>query len=251
MSNAREHFVLLVAGDNPSSRLNQFDKEQHKEKKMVYKKSDAKEILEKYKKTYEEFMKNQPPEEITDYITDQYNYLCQMSPEDFYTEVTHDMELDAEGNAWVYENPNAKFRYYEPAGKFANPLINKDDEEVYQAIKSDIAWDQIHMSERDVAYYARVWEMCVEGEEPRNEIEERAYKNMKERKVYFLNFENKETYVASNTSFWAYAFLGLDDKWVDFEDSGCTQFDWMTSFYDRFIKDLPEDTLITIYECAR
>lgn len=251
MSGMREHYVLIVAGGDQENRLNQFSNESHKERKLVYKKSEAKEILEKYKKTYEEFIHSCPPEELNDFINDQYRYLCETNPEDFYADITYNMELDSDGNAWIYENPEAKFKSWGVAGVFANPFILKTGEEAYSAVNSDIDWGKTHMMPEEVAYYDRVWEMCVNRKRPRNDIEKRAYKNMKNRKQYFLNFENKETYVASNTSFWAYAFLGTDNKWEWFEDSGRTQFQWMTEFYDRFIKDLPEDTQLTIYECVR
>lgn len=251
MGNVREHYVLLVAGDNQESRLAQFEKESHKEKRLVYKKSEAADILEKYKKTYEEFIKNSPPEEINDFINDQYRYLCETSPEDFYEDITYNLDLDSEGNAWVYDNPNAKFKSVAVGGVFATPFILKNGEEAYTALKGDIDWEKTHRMPEEVAYYSRVWEMCVEGEKPRNEIETRAYNNMCNRKQYFLNFENKETYVASNTSFWAYAFLDTNDKWDWFEESGKTQFQWMGEFYDTFVKNLPDDTLLTIYECVR
>jgi hypothetical protein len=67
---------------------------------------------------------------------------------------------------------------------------------------------------------------------------------------YFKKFENKENYVASNTAFWGYAFLSEATGWMDGSDVE-DQFEWMKNFYDVFIKNLPENTTITVYECKK
>ena len=71
-------------------------------------------------------------------------------------------------------------------------------------------------------------------------------KNMQE---YFSNFEGREHYIAANTAFWGLAFVD-DSGWHEL-DSSVKQFDWVIGFYDKFIKPLPENTLLTIYECVR
>jgi hypothetical protein len=35
---------------------------------------------------------------------------------------------------------------------------------------------------------------------------------------------------------------------MDADDCPVTQFDWMSTYYDRFIKPLPEDMVLTIFE---
>ena len=65
-----------------------------------------------------------------------------------------------------------------------------------------------------------------------------------------MKFENKENYVISNTAFWGYAFLSDMTGWQDASDTE-DQFVWMNNFYNLFIKNLPEDTLLTIYECVK
>ena len=124
----------------------------------------------------------------------------------------------------------------------------KDENTVYKAKKKDIMWSAIHQNKEMVNLYERTWEMCVEGLEPVSDIDRQVYENMKNRQDYFDNFKDKEEYVASCTSFWAYAFLNQADMWFDADDCPVSQFEWMSTYYDRFIKNLPEDTELTIFE---
>ena len=91
--------------------------------------------------------------------------------------------------------------------------------------------------------------MVMEGKTPSNEEETIIYENMKNRTQYFQSFGNRETYVASNTAFWGYAFLSEDVEWIDMEEH--EQFSWIMQFYDLFIKPLPDDTILTIIECRK
>jgi hypothetical protein len=72
---------------------------------------------------------------------------------------------------------------------------------------------------------------------------------MKNLDAYFLNFEGREHYIASNTAFWGLAFVDANG-WHELSPAD-KQFDWVIGFYDRFISPLPDDTLLTIYECVR
>jgi hypothetical protein len=47
-----------------------------------------------------------------------------------------------------------------------------------------------------------------------------------------------------------YAFLDEKKGWMDASDSD-SQFAWMSCFYDMFIDKLPDDILLTIYECKK
>ena len=98
--------------------------------------------------------------------------------------------------------------------------------------------------------YRRAWEMVMEGSEPVNDYEKQIYENMKARTAYFEKFGTKENYVLSNTAFWAYAFVTKTGNWLELEDD-MDQFVWVGKFYESFIDPLPDDTLLTIYECTK
>ena len=99
-----------------------------------------------------------------------------------------------------------------------------------------------------VNLYERTWEMCVEGLEPVSDVDRQVYENMKDKGDYFENFNGKDEYVSSCCSFWAFAFLNEADIWIDADDCPVSQFEWMSTFYDRFIKHLPDDTELTVFE---
>ena len=95
----------------------------------------------------------------------------------------------------------------------------------------------------------QIAEMVMEGSEPQNDNETQIYENMKARTAYFEKFGSKENYVLVNTAFWGYAFVS-ENGWIELEDD-MDQFEWVKNFYIRFIEPLPDDTLLTIYECNK
>ena len=62
-------------------------------------------------------------------------------------------------------------------------------------------------------------------------------------------FETKDNYVMQSTAFWAYAFVD-ENKWTELDET-TSQFEWVKNFYDRFIKPLDDNTLLTILECKK
>ena len=160
-----------------------------------------------------------------------------------------EFEFDEEtGDIMSDENKNGKWSSYKLGKSFSIPFLTKDGREVFQALKKDIDWSKIHLAGSKV--YERVWEMCMENAKPNDEHEKILFDNMKDKITYFKKFENKENYVTSNTAFWGYAFLSDITGWLDAEGEE-NQFTWMSNFYNVFIKNLPEETLLTIYECRK
>ena len=106
------------------------------------------------------------------------------------------------------------------------------------------------MLNKDKELFERTWELVMDNSEPANESEKTIYENMKRRENYLKSFGNKDIYVASNTAFWGFAFVSEETGWMEMEDN-VDQFVWMTQYYNMFIKPLPDDTLLTIFECKR
>ena len=169
--------------------------------------------------------------------------------EEFYEELTEGLTIDDEtGDAISTENRQGMFSYYEIGKWLSVPFLLKGGREVFQAKKSEINWDKIHLGGGDI--YRRAWEMVMEGSAQTTEYEKQIFDNMKDKTAYFQKFENKENYIISNTAFWGYAFLSEKTGWVDASDTN-DQFVWMAEYYNMFIKNLPNDTLLTIYECKK
>lgn len=246
-----KHFVCIVAGDNPSDMMNEYDKNKHIEKQIVYKYSDASLLRSQYLQAYNIMLSNNTT--LTDsereYIKMTIDDISDMSVDDFYYDLVTDYEIDEKtGDAITYSNKNGKWSSYQIGKIFSVPFLLKDGRETFQAKKSDIDWDKIHLHDGEI--YKRAWEMVVDGSKPENDYEQQIYENMQDKKAYFLKFETKENYVTSNTAFWGYAFLSDTTGWID-ADNCSDQYSWMSNYFDMFIKNLDDNTLLTIYECKK
>lgn len=244
-----QHFVCIVAGDNPDELMKPYDRREEEEPYVRYRYKDAAKIKEKYVELYEGILNSDEETIDKEELEDIVNDLKEMSVEEFYEELTEGLTIDDEtGDAISTENRQGMFSYYELGKWLSVPFLLKGGREVFQAKKSDINWDKIHLGGGDI--YRKTWEMVMEGVEPSTDYEKTIYDNMKDKETYFKKFETKENYVVSNTAFWGYAFLSEKTGWVDASDTS-NQFVWMAEYYNMFIKNLPEDTLLTIYECKK
>lgn len=252
------HFKVIVAGENPEELMLKYDAQTKVAPYVVFEFKKAEEYKKKYLETLRTILTQAKDEfsnkEQIDYLEEEIGDIESESAEDYYLDLTDGMVLDEEtGNAMSTDNPNEKFTFHKVGGSFSLPFILKGGEtegaeqEVYSARKKDIDWEKVHLANQRP--YEVAWDTTHGLAEPQNEDEQKIYDNMKNLKAYFLNFENREHYIASMTAFWGLAFVDKDG-WHEL-GAGDKQFDWVIGFYDRFIKPLPEDTLLTIYECTR
>ncbi len=182
-----------------------------------------------------------------------YNKIKEMTPEEYFEMKTIDCEVK-DGVAYSTTNPDAMYRYpkcyqfkldkYGEEAEFSNPLHLLDGGVAYRAHFNDIDWSREHGYNKEI--YEKAWDICVEGVEPSDLEGELIKKNMSNRLSYFQQFENKEAYVRHSTSFFtsdvatSEAYYGVDYTISDI--------DWVAQFYDRFIKDLKDNPLLSIYE---
>jgi hypothetical protein len=246
---SNRHFTAIVVGEAPDEIMKKYDLSEKVEPYVVYRLSEIPKYKENTLNAYK-YLANSTvmPETIRDEYKAKVQEIEEMSDIDFYSKLTEDLEIDEDtGNAMCDINPDGHYNICRLGKNLAMPLINKEDQEVFQARKRDIQWDKIHLANQDV--YRIAWEMVMGDRKPSNEEEEIIYENMKNRTEYFRYYGDIDTYVASNTAFWGYAFV-TKDSWVELTDD-IPQIQWVTEFYDNFIKNLPEDTLISVYECIR
>lgn len=243
-----KHFTLVVVGENPDKLVQPFDNNIKVEPYVVYEFSKAKEYHDKYIKYYEELLKNDLDDNIKRSVEEQLEFYKSLDDIGFYVELTDGQDLDEEtGNMLSDKNPNGKYDTCRLGKELSMPMIDKNGNETFSARKCDIAWDKIHLANK--LPYELAWDMVMGDRKPETDDEKNIYENMKNRTEYFSYFGNRETYVNSSTAFWGYAFLD-QNGWVELDDN-VSQNDWVINFYDRFIKDLPDDALISIYECFR
>ena len=245
-----QHFVCIVAGDNPETLMSEYDKNKVVPPYIVYTRSAVPHLkdifIDEYKKVLEEGYLSEMEEE---YVKSTLQDLAEMSDDDFFYElVSNDnLTIGDDGNAYSTKNMLGKWSYYNEGKVFCIPFMLKDGREVFQAKKGEIDWGHMHLNRGEI--YERAWEIVMEASAPQNDYEAAIYENMKDKQAYFEKFETKENYVVSNTSFWGYAFLSDKTGWRDADNE--EQFTWMKNYYDMFIKNLDDDTLLTIYECKK
>ena len=244
------HFMALVAGDNPEVLMSPYDKNMRTEPRVVYRYADAAKLRDHYLKVYRAITSSDtvPEGPFKEDARDKLAVIDSQTPEEFYLDLTEDYERDkGTGDALTTENPDGKWSSYRLGKLFSIPFVLNDGTETFQARKGDINWELMHLHGGEI--YGRTWEMVMEGSEPANDYERQIYGNMKARTAYFEKFGTKENYILVNTAFWAYAFV-TKDGWLELEDD-MDQFVWVRNFYESFIDPLPDDTLLTIYECVK
>ena len=250
---AYNHFITIVAGDDPEKLMGEYDKNLQVEPYVVYAKKDAEKLRNQYLNYYKALVreltgKNGLEEDAED-AKKMLDLIEHQTVEKFFDALASPYYRDKKtGDAISTDNPDGKWSSFAMGQFLSVPFINLDGDEKFQEIKDNIDWPLIHLNNQDV--YERAWEMVMDGSEPRNEDERNIYENMKNRTFYFSKFGEKENYVASSTAFWGYAFLSEETGWLELEDD-MDQFVWMTNYYDHFIKPLPGNTLLTIYECVK
>jgi len=142
------------------------------------------------------------------------------------------------------------------SGVFDNPPMYEGG--VDQAKFGDIDWDLMNSNPDDFEKYSRQWELIVEGDEPKNDDEKKAVDyNYYKPEYYTKKYGNKETYIKAMMLFSTYAVL-KDGKWFEPGEMGWwgvshaskeDKLDFELNFYTKFLKDLPEDALLTVVDC--
>lgn len=243
------HFVVLAAGDNPQELMDKYDLNKKVTPYVVYRFKDAGKLKAKYLEVLNGLLKNDDmsEDEIAE-INDSINEVTNENDVQFYLDYTEGYDYDDKtGDAISDVNPDGKWSVCNVGKIFSVPFITKEGKEVFSEMKGNVDWKLMHLHGSEI--YETTWDVVMGGKTPETEIEKKVYENMKNRTGYFQKFGSKEMYVASNTAFWCYAYVDKNG-WVELED-GQDQFEWMVDFYDRFIEPLPDDTMLTIFECRR
>ena len=146
----------------------------------------------------------------------------------------------------IKESYEDRLRNTGEEGPFSNPFWLNDATKSYSARLKDICWERIHLYDKEMEIYDRAWEIVVNGDEPKNEKEERIKVNMTGKLGYFLSFKDKDEYIKHSCSFWCYGVVdenGYDEITYQVSDK-----QWVSEFYDKYIKPLKGNPLLTIYE---
>ncbi len=191
-------------------------------------------------------------------------------------------DIGENGEVYSTRNPNSKWDWYEVGGRWAGTIAVKDGVEIDMpnfswgwdadsrekviaegtktdsAYVRDIDFSKMHRTEEDYKEALRYWELIVEGVKPKNKGEEEQIKFTWYKPEYYIErYKNKETFAKCRSSFSMWAVVkdgewyekGKMGFWAMSDETHDEAVDWEMNFFDRFLKDLPEDTLITVVDC--
>ena len=162
------HFVAIVAGDNPEVLMSPYDKNIKTEPRVVYKYTDAQKLKEQYIKLYDALIASDNIPDgsfLKEDAKDKLAIIQNQSDTEFYFDLTEDYEHDdSTGDALTTDNPDGKWSSYRLGKLFSVPFVLKDGTETFQAKKGDINWEVMHLHGGEI--YRRAWEMVMEGSKP-------------------------------------------------------------------------------------
>lgn len=244
-------FSVMVVGDNHKDIIAKYAIGLEVEPYVKYEYLKAEKYLKAAIKSLDTLLSNSDKigldKSIVDGLVTRVKNLKKMTPFEYYRELTDGLYYDTNGNALSTENKDGHYNTARIGRNFALPLILHNGEESYSARVRDINWD-VMVSDKTI--YEAAWELVMEGREPSDDRERQIYESMKNKVTYFSNFKDKEDYVAYSTSYWNYAFVD-ENGWLDADDiSVKNEREWVNNFKSRFIDNLDEDKLVTIYECS-
>lgn len=251
--------IVLVVGENHQQIIKKYSADTIVESHLYMKKEDAAKQKKKKMEIIKEMI-NMKDSFLTDKQKAIYNNMLidlnEMTDFEYFTSVTEGCTYDeTTGDAYTTTNPNAYYKYercpqatllkYGEESPFANPFILKDGTTSYTAKVEDIDWCKMHMS--NTLPYEVAWETVMEGRKPKDEHEERIYSFMKDKRDYFVNnFNSKEEYIKHSCSFWCYGIA--TEEWYKEVDDTIKDIEWTSTFYNKYIKTLNGDEILTIYE---
>ena len=261
------HFCVLVLGDNVDELLAPYDEHIIVAPRVCGEVSQ--EDKDRFTKEYEEEDKDLSFDELYYKYGEDWNNNSWIKQNGIWIEIS------------TY-NPNSKWDWYQIGGRFAGKLLLKEgvekqenpnfswgwsEEEIEKvineprvdsALMSEIDWNKLHLNQEEYDKAIRFWEIKVEGKEPITEEDKEAIKGDWYKTEYYVGkYKNKETYAKAMASFKVWAILdrsgwkeSAEMGWFgmssETDDEGL---EWELNMYDKFIKDLPTNTRLTIVDC--
>lgn len=127
-----------------------------------------------------------------------------------------DYELDKEMNDYGYwENPNAKWDWYDVGGRWSKcvPLKNGDHCDYAQLKDICLGVEPVKYREEE-----RFWEIVVEGQ-PLQDGEEKPF-NWRSKEWFLQTFKDKNDYATQESTFRTFALITPDGEWFERGEMG-------------------------------
>lgn len=249
MKGTLDYFSVLVIGDEPDEQIAKFDSMTDVSKPYIlYNYSDMNKLRSNKLKIYEELLKRFNNGREKESINKRIDELKELTDQEYYQQLGELNSFDEYNNIVSTENPDGKWLTCEKGGRiFSKYMLDYNGNGLVSAKKEEFDWPLFHMNQQRVDLYSRTWDLCIDNANPETDKDSTILKNMSPYKSTLKTFKDKEDYVKISCSFWTYAIV-VNGVWCDMY--GKDNNTWICDFYDKFIKPLPNDKLITIYECT-
>lgn len=179
--------------------------------------------------------------------------------EDYHGYSKRDNKAGAYG---YWENPNAKWDWYQLGGRWKGMLLVKDSAREYAIGKPGVFGENIDIIDVpgykwvDVAKIKDIeWEKMAEiarqnaeknWEEAHKRLESGEFDKMYMDYIYGISKKDtKESYIERNEKFGTYTVLTSDGKWHEKGDIN----DFEKKYFDNFIKDADKELYLSIVDC--
>ena len=163
-----------------------------------------------------------------------------------------DERIDEYGNVWSTYNPESKWDWWVPGGRFVDVLENRCDEQDFifygcSAKVKNIDFSQ-GIDEYDVA--CEFWDEYVDNPEANEGFFAKSH--------YKDRYGDKETYARQCAAFSTYAVVTPDGEWHAAGDMGWFGIssetnnearDWEDHYKERFIDTADPEWILTIVDC--
>lgn len=227
-------YTVLVAGDVD---LSDYDLNKQVSPYVVYKYNEKHKIREQAINVYQEFVQNINSKSnnqlLKPLIECKLQEIIEMTDEEYFEKVTNGMTFDNKtGDALNNINPKGRYRTIKEANeKYTVPLFEKSFE--CQVCDLDLTTKKDDLSEK----YAEHWDYIMT-----------CAPFIKEE--YINNYKDKDTYVNVMTEPLFYnAFVSEKTGWLEQGDED--QIQWILTFKERFIDNLPKNTKLKVYNFTR
>jgi len=178
-------------------------------------------------------------------------------------------------------NPESKWDWYQIGGRWAGSFVLKkgckgasldpswgwEAEELKELMESgrtdqarygDIDWGAtLAPSEKQLQSYNDLWDW-IEGKLSDKEAQDKRVFIFYKKEYYLNRYHSREEYIRRQCSFGTYAVITEDGLWHSPGEMGWwglssetdnQQEEWDNNYWDRFLKNLNPETLITVVDC--
>lgn len=276
------HFTVLVIGPDPESQLAPFDENLELPRHLIQTKAqiiqEERKRVEKYKaNTYAKYLENPEKyesecknEEHIAYLKNEFPKKLNWTDEDFYkegTEWNEPEDFDEEGNIWGTSNEKAKWDWFQLGGRWTGAFVLKPNtsgtvgeyslisgvraevDEADQAIKGDIDFDA--MREKQIISARKNYRKFLAEPEDRK----KAAMWMYGVKMIGDRIQTEEEYIQDSIGFSTFAVL-LNGEWYEKGKMGWfgvvhdeKESEQWESEFKKLLDGLPDDTLLSVYDC--